>query len=76
MKGMFFYEARCKERVPRVWPTGHIEPLLPVKDHLSFGHLWHVPQALRAVGGSVGDFFLFSGSLVCKNVVVAVPAPS
>lgn len=36
MKGMFFYDAHCKERVPRVWPMGHVKPLLPVKDHLCF----------------------------------------
>lgn len=72
MKGMFFYDAHCKERVPRVWPMGHVKPLLPVKDHLCFGHLWHVLQALKAVGGGVGDFFF----VLWEPVLVAVPAPS
>lgn len=47
----------CKERVPRAWPTGHINPSSPAKDRLCFGHFCHVPQALRAAGG-VGDVFI------------------
>lgn len=63
MKGLFFYEADCKGRIPKVRPTAHIKPLSPVKDHLCVGCLWHILQSRWDVGGGAGDFYSVESGL-------------